>query len=80
MKEYNKEKLHEYAKELFALCLKKGLDFEYSEKSLSIEVWKWGNNLGVQMIGQTYISKHLFNSKIGSNILIWELIEKVKQL
>lgn len=38
MKEYNKEKLHEYAKELFALCLDKKIQhetqYDFEEESI----------------------------------------------
>lgn len=66
MKEYNKEKLHEYAKEMFALCLEKGLKFEIMSESFEIRI---GNTL--------YFSS--FN-EIPDTTPIWELIEKVKQL
>lgn len=68
MKEYNKEKLHEYAKELFALCLDKGIRFEKS--GFVIIVGSYDCN----------ISKKYFNYGFKSSMPIWELIEKVKQL
>lgn len=68
MKEYNKEKLNEYAKELFALCLEKHLRFNIMGYSFEIFIEK-ENKL--------YYSS--FNEKPDTTP-IWELIEKVKQL
>lgn len=74
METYNKEKLHEYAKELFALCLEKGVQFEYDSESNAIFV-QW-------QIFRCSLEEESFNIKSEENglIQIWELIEKVKQL
>lgn len=79
MKEYNKEKLHEYAKELFALCVEKGIDF--------YDFIKEAEHLIVSFDGyfiSSYINKYNYKCRSidkGNLVLpIWELIEKVKQL
>lgn len=80
MKEYNKEKLHEYAKELFALCLEKELFIDYnpSVESISISI-KCGMSL--ENVGYCYMSEKLyFYSDRDTCMTIQELIEKVKQL
>lgn len=78
MKEYDKEKLHEYAKELFALCLEKGLYFEYNESKVGVMI---GFKKDVEYIGNSYITETLFKLKDSDWFLpIWELIEKVKAL
>lgn len=71
MKEYDKEKLHEYAKELFALCLEKGFHFDAIISNNSIYVESWGH---------TYICEQMFDYRLLGTTPIWELIEKVKQL
>ena len=76
MKEYNKEKLHEYAKELFALCLEKEIVFYYD--SLVDKITTRNINNGV--ITHAYICSELFDLKTKTDMPIWELIEKVKQL
>lgn len=75
MKEYNKEKLHEYAKELFALCLEKGFSLDLMDsKYIRVEYNKNRHFL-------TYINEEHFNDGIHDFCMpIWELIEKVKQL
>lgn len=75
MKEYNKEKLHEYAKELFALCLEKNIIMELSGKyaihlSLDVECTSYIN----ENFSKKEETKHI------NYLPIWELIEKVKSL
>lgn len=74
MKTYKKEKLHECARELFALCLEKGIQFEIDNECESILI-DWGRL-------QTNISEDTFKEKdhIIDLMPIWELIEKVKAL
>jgi len=79
MKTYNKEKLNEYAKELFALCLDKGLKFN--------DFIKEAENATVYFDGyfiNTYTNEYNYkcNSVDKGNLIlpIWELIEKVKAL
>lgn len=79
MKEYNKEKLHEYAKELFALCLEKGLHITKNPQAENINVYNISRK-GLTEIGTCYISNDLFDLKDNYISTIWELIEKVKQL
>lgn len=76
MKGYDKEKLHEYAKELFALCLEKGLDFIYDKVLETINV----DFYDIREYNITHICEKLCDYNHGNTILIWELIEKVKQL
>lgn len=71
MKEYNKEKLHDYVKELFAMCLVKKLYITYNGDTGSIYIYN---------IGNTHICKGLFKFRLGDTMPIWELIEKVKRL
>lgn len=72
MKKYDKEKLNEYAKELFALCLKKRICFEYNYRLEEIYI---------ECFGFSYIDKTCFDIRDNNNTMpIWELIEKVKQL
>lgn len=81
MKEYNKEKLHEYAKELFALCLDKGIIYEYYSKDKQFVLYLNNDLFKTYFSKQSYLarSKKVFNE--GLNVMpIWELIEKVKQL
>lgn len=77
MKEYNKEKLHEYAKELFALCLDKGLIVRSDGEEHVISIYK-RDYYGFENIGDSYLSESLYKSEYA--MPIWELIEKVKQL
>lgn len=71
MKEYNKEKLHEYAKELFALCLEKNIHFKCSGYIISIYL---------ENEYTCYLNKAYYNASRTYVLPIWELIEKVKQL
>ena len=77
MKEYDKEKLNEYAKELFALCLDKGIDLNtISNEEIHITTDKYY---------VCYLTKELFDyrytySEEELHLPIWELIEKVKAL
>lgn len=71
MKEYNKQQLHEYAKELFALCLEKKIQFKITGFIISV-------NLDSEYT--CYLSELLFNRKRTLVLPIWELIEKAKQL
>lgn len=79
MKEYDKEKLHEYAKELFALCLLNDLKIDYNSKVESITVFIQFSDK-YEYIGYSYLTYNLYRYKSGHAMPIWELIEKVKQL
>ena len=75
MKEYDKEKLNEYAKELFALCLEKDIEFNIT---LNIVI-RVEYDLGCYYV--TRLDKEYYYEKLNKHIMpIWELIEKVKQL
>lgn len=78
MKEYDKEKLNEYVKELFELCLEKGIIMEDYSSTHEIRV-----HFGKVCI-RTFLHKYNFscNSVDKKNLIlpIWELIEKVKAL
>ena len=65
MKEYNKEKLHEYAKELFALCLEKYIPIKANRYIISIDL---------ENEYTCYLDKILYKSKRTYIIPIWELI------
>lgn len=72
---YNKEQLHEYAKELFALCLEKGIVIKLCNSE----------SIYVEDFGFTIISEKGYDFKCSSKyhvnfMPIWELIEKVKAL
>lgn len=74
MKTYDKEKLHEYAKELFALCWNKNLLIHSKKGFMNIF-------LSANEVYTTYTTEELFNLKVDNNTMpIWELIEKVKSL
>lgn len=76
MKEYDKEKLNEYAKELFALCLEKGVKISVCAKNELVVETECENGFYVSNISFMY-----FDKTIDKHIIpIWELIEKVKQL
>ena len=79
MKEYNKQQLHEYAKELFALCLEKGLRFEYNPAIQLVTVFAVFED-DAEYVGYSYMEEYLFKHSIGHAMPIWELIGKVKQL
>lgn len=79
MKEYDKEKLNEYAKELFALCLEKGLRIEYNPQVEQITIYICFKD-DIEYIGYSYIKETSFKFSSGHLMPIWELIEKVKQL
>lgn len=75
MKTYDKQKLNEYAKELFALCLEKGLEFNITLNT----VIRVEYDLGCYYISR--LDKEYYNEKLNKHIMpIWELIEKVKAL
>lgn len=78
MKTYNKKKLHKYAKELFALCLDKGMIFEY---------YSGDKEFVIYIEHRTYVSFHDeagfiadLNTGFKTYLPIWELIEKVKNI
>ncbi len=75
MKTYNKQRLNEYAKELFALCLEKGIDFKYHESDETITLYCFKTIDTV-----AYLCSGLYNHKTNGVTPIWELIEKVKAL
>lgn len=75
MKKYNKDKLNAYAKELFELCLEKGITFDYHPYSSSIDI-----RTNSCQIGHTYICERMFNYNDGDTIPIWLLIRKVEGL
>lgn len=87
MKEYDKEKLNEYAKELFALCLDKSLDFEFNIITEKIIIGYYSAFEYIR-IGMCFVSKKRYSllqiqNKTKGNYSvypIWELIEKVKAL
>lgn len=78
MKEYNKEKLHEYAKELFALCLLNDnvtyFDIIDNEMiHIKFKTDKWNDYYSC-------LHRSRYNFKNKQMLPIWELIEKVKAL
>ena len=73
MKEYNKEKLNEYEKELFALCLERGFSFQNMFGVITVYVH-------ANEVYTSYITKDLYSFKFEITVPIWELIEKVKAL
>lgn len=77
MKEYNKEKLNKYAKELFALCLKKGITMLHNTDEIDV----YFNGI----YHTSYLDRQLYSFIKEKNeeeecLPIWELIEKVKAL
>lgn len=72
MKTYNKEKLHEYAKELFALCLEKEISFNITVSEVRVVICR--------IEYRTYLYRSLFGLKETTTLPIWGLIEKVKAL
>lgn len=75
MKIYDKEKIREYAKELFILCLDKDLIFKFDNYSQGVTV-----DLNGLVIASHY-DEEWFNLKDADNVMpIWELLEKVKKL
>lgn len=81
MKEYNKEKLNEYAKELFALCLEKGFYLNYEMGIILFSSSSLKNTFACSLLENEY-NKHSNPFWDNSTIIlpIWELIEKVKAL
>jgi len=75
MKKYNKDKIKAYAKELFELCLEKGISFDYYPNSSSIDV-----RANSCRIGHTYICEEMFHFNDGDAVPIWLMIRKVKAL
>lgn len=72
MKEYDKEKLNEYAKELFALLRYKQLEYLTDTDSITVRIGY------VSYI--SYIDEERYKVKYNYILPIWKLIEKVKQL
>lgn len=82
MKTYDKQKLNEYAKELFALCLDRGIFFDYHHQSEAIYIYRYIDSFfkEEEFSYKCYISKTLFRNNNLDTITVWELINIVKTL